>query len=163
MIDIDTGFRLSHLSKGIFRFFLIKGNFEIASVCLTIYGIAENNQIVQVDPIEDGLSGNGVTTFYWDCCKPYCSWNNNAPHNTSPVKTCGIDGIHRVNPKTQNACFGKNRNEAFACNDQQAWALNDTLAYGFVAFSKGGGEENFKCCSCFKLDFQGELIIRTNS
>lgn len=48
---------------------------------------------------------------------------------------------------TQNACTGGG---GFACYDFAPWAVSEDLAYGFVAFNRGG------CGTCYELTFTGE-------
>lgn len=50
--------------------------------------------------ISGGISGEGHTTRYWDCCKASCSWPGKADV-TSPVKTCAADGIKLVDANEQ--------------------------------------------------------------
>lgn len=135
--------------------------FEIILVCPTLYGFPEYSPVVSFEPVPGGVSGNGTTTRFWDCCKPACAWDI-AFNNTkiTPVRTCAIDGITKVDKNTDSGCDKvKEHNDAFTCNDQQPWALNKTLAYGFAAFSHKGGVELTKCCTCMKLDFQGRFLV----
>jgi hypothetical protein len=79
-------------------------------------------------------SGNGnrqagVTTRYWDCCKPSCGWPGKASV-TSPVQTCAQNGTTPVDNNTQSSCtFGS----AYMCNNQQPWNVSSTLSYGYAA------------------------------
>ena len=31
-----------------------------------------------IEYVSGGLSGSGFASRYWDCCKPSCSWTENA-------------------------------------------------------------------------------------
>uniref|UniRef100_A0A6P7G4I7 Cellulase n=1 Tax=Diabrotica virgifera virgifera TaxID=50390 RepID=A0A6P7G4I7_DIAVI len=62
-------------------------------------------QSPEIKFIEKGISGEGTTTRYWDCCKPSCSWRGNV-HTPSgvPVASCDRSGVNRVDA---NAKSGK--------------------------------------------------------
>ncbi|OUM57739.1 glycoside hydrolase family 45 protein [Piromyces sp. E2] len=55
----------------------------------------------------DSILKFGITTVYWDCCLPSCSWKFNV-YGSHPVKSCYKD-------------------------DQQPFSLNDNLSLGFAA------------------------------
>lgn len=105
---------------------------------------------IHFTPILDGRSGTGVTTRYWDCCKPSCSWPGKADVS-APVAACGLDGVTLVDPNTQSGC--NSGGSAYTCNNQQPFAINSTLAYGFAAASIAGSGEYQSCCSCMLLTF----------
>ncbi|KJX97449.1 glycoside hydrolase family 45 protein [Zymoseptoria brevis] len=92
----------------------------------------------------------GVTTRYWDCCKPSCSWPNKAAFS-SPVKICGKDDGPLTDPNTVSGCDG---GPGFQCSNQRAVAKSASLAYGFAAVN--GGNEAGTCCACYKLTFTSE-------
>ncbi|KAL6703275.1 hypothetical protein ACN47E_010063 [Coniothyrium glycines] len=104
------------------------------------------------------VSGDAITTRYWDCCKPSCGWKLKADVNT-PVASCSTNGsIIDVNAGT--ACNG---GDAYQCASQQPWAVNDTFAYGFAgAFLlpalAGGKLEESWCCACYRLDFSSDPL-----
>ncbi|KAI0409197.1 RlpA-like double-psi beta-barrel-protein domain-containing protein-containing protein [Xylaria palmicola] len=95
------------------------------------------------------VSGNGVTTRYWDCCKPSCSWSGKAPVS-SPALTCDANDNPLTDVDAKSGCDGGG---AFTCTNYSPWAVNDNLAYGFAATSISGGTENSWCCGCYQLDF----------
>jgi hypothetical protein len=72
---------------------------------------------------------SGVTTRYWDCCKPSCGWSGKASV-TSSVQTCAQDGVTPVNNSTQSGCTG---GSAYMCNNQQPWNVSSTLSYDYAA------------------------------
>jgi hypothetical protein len=74
-------------------------------------------------------SQSGVTTRYWDCCKPSCAWPGKASV-TSPVQTCDATGVTPVDPNTQSGC---NNGTAYICNNQQPWNVSSNLSYGYAA------------------------------
>ena len=79
-----------------------------------------------LSPIAGGLSGQAVTTRYWDCCKPSCAWPGKAPVS-APVQTCSISDAPLSDPNAASGCSG---GSAFTCSGQQPWAVSDSLAYG---------------------------------
>ncbi|KAH7080177.1 RlpA-like double-psi beta-barrel-protein domain-containing protein-containing protein [Paraphoma chrysanthemicola] len=104
------------------------------------------------------VSGEAITTRYWDCCKPSCGWRFKADV-FKPVATCAKDG----NVVDVNEGTGCNGGTAFQCSSQQPWAINDTLAYGFAgAFLlpalAGGKLEEAWCCACYRLDFTSDPL-----
>ena len=101
-------------------------------------------------PSSGGFSGSGVTTRYWDCCKPSCSWNGKSSHVTQPVATCDASGNTLTDVNVQSGCNG---GSAYMCSDQTPWAVNNSLSYGFAAASLVGGSEDSTCCTCMKLTF----------
>jgi len=78
---------------------------------------------------QNGNVQSGVTTRYWDCCKPSCAWSNKADV-TNPVDTCATDGITVLDPNTQSGCNG---GTAYMCKNQQPWNVSSTLSYGYAA------------------------------
>ncbi|CAI6268969.1 unnamed protein product [Periconia digitata] len=104
------------------------------------------------------VSGDAVTTRFWDCCKPSCGWKLKAPFSR-PVQSCGIED----KPIDIDAGTGCNGGTAYQCSDQQPWKVNDTFSYGFAgAFIKpeltGGKIEDAWCCACYQLDFTSEPL-----
>ncbi|KAJ3035978.1 hypothetical protein HDV00_003272 [Rhizophlyctis rosea] len=90
----------------------------------------------------------GVTTRYWDCCKPSCSWPGKG--GTAPAKSCAKDGITALGSNEVSACNG---GSAYACNDYQPIQISDTLSYGFAAANIQGLQETDWCCGCYELTF----------
>lgn len=93
-------------------------------------------------------SGTGVTTRYWDCCKPSCAWSGKASVS-SPVRTCGSNQ-QVLGPDVKSGCDG---GSAFTCADNQPWAVSNSLAYGFAAANIAGSSESSWCCQCYQLTF----------
>jgi len=89
---------------------------------------------------------DGVTTRYWDCCKPSCGWTANVSGGKKPTNSCGIDGTSGVGVDTQSACSG---GSAYQCFWGAPWSVSDTLSYGFAAFNGNN------CGKCYQLDFTG--------
>lgn len=107
--------------------------------------------------VPGGVSGDAVTTRYWDCCKPSCSWKENIPKNLKrPINSCLKDGRTAANIELQTGC-DQNGGTTYMCNNQQPWAVNSTFAYGFAGASFKGGADISYCCACFLLKFKGQL------
>lgn len=103
------------------------------------------------------ITGETVTTRFWDCCKPSCSWKGKADFNR-PVQDCDKDDKPSPNIDVGTGC-GEGGG-AYICNDQQPWAVNDTFSYGFAGvFITGHPEtESFWCCACYQLNFTSDPI-----
>ena len=100
---------------------------------------------------------NGVTTRYWDCCKPSCSWNNKAKVNR-PVETCTSENIPFSYPNGVNdksACDGGN---VYSCASQGPFNVSQTLSYGFAAARLQNVGEDVTCCACYELTFTTSMI-----
>ncbi|KFY73326.1 hypothetical protein V499_06576, partial [Pseudogymnoascus sp. VKM F-103] len=97
------------------------------------------------------VSGTGVTTRYWDCCKPSCSWSGKASLKTGPVQSCDKNDNVLANVDAKSAC--DNGGPAFMCSNESPWAVSDSLAYGYAAVSIAGGTEASWCCACYELTF----------
>ncbi|CAG9767612.1 unnamed protein product [Ceutorhynchus assimilis] len=110
----------------------------------------------EIVPIPGGISGTGITTRYWDCCKPSCAWTYHT-NQAKAVTTCSIDGVTPVADNVQSGCDEADKGQAFTCNNNQPWVINSTLSYGFVAASFTGGYDVKHCCHCVLLNFQGKL------
>lgn len=90
----------------------------------------------------------GVTTRYWDCCKPSCGWWGKA-YVTEPVLSCDKNG-NPVSYPTQSGCNG---GRAFACSNQGPFNVSKTLSYGFAAVRLQDKTERDWCCKCYRVMF----------
>ncbi|GME40681.1 Glycoside hydrolase family 45 [Neofusicoccum parvum] len=99
-------------------------------------------------------AASGVTTRYWDCCKPSCAWSGKATV-TSPVGTCDINDNALSDVDAKSSCDG---GDAYYCSKQGPWAVNDTLSYGFAAAKLSGQQEADWCCACYKLTFTSTAV-----
>ncbi|KAF1996185.1 glycoside hydrolase family 45 protein [Amniculicola lignicola CBS 123094] len=104
------------------------------------------------------VSGETLTTRFWDCCKPSCGWNGKASV-TDPVRSCDKNDspINDFNAGSLCAEGGS----ATTCTSQQPWAVNDTFSYGFAGVYISGHDkelENFWCCACYQLDFTSDPL-----
>ena len=99
--------------------------------------------------ITTALSTSAITTRYWDCCKPSCSWPSKA-QVSSPVLTCNKNDkwpLSGVDPNAVSSCDG---GDAYACSNMGPWAVNPDLAYGFAAARLAGLGEWDWCCACYE-------------
>lgn len=109
--------------------------------------------------VPGGMSGDAVTTRYWDCCKPSCSWQGNIDKSIKrPVASCKIDGRTPANIEAQSGCAEKD-GTAYMCSNQSPWAVNSTFAYGFAGASMKGGSDVSLCCGCFLSTSKANLPV----
>lgn len=90
-----------------------------------------------------------VTTRYYDCCKPSCSWPGKAAV-TRPVASCSADN-RVISSNSVSGC--EPGGVAFNCDRQTSFAINSSLSYGFVAAKVSQLTERELCCSCWELLF----------
>lgn len=95
---------------------------------------------IEIEPVPDGVSGSGITTRYWDCCKPSCAWweNLSESNKTVPVRSCAKDGVTTIDIEQETGCYLNSTSASYMCVDQGPWAYNETVSYGFVAASFKG-------------------------
>jgi len=105
-------------------------------------------------PVNGGKTGSGWASRYWDGCKPSCGWSDNAGGN--PTKSCGNDGITKLNNDAKNKCM--DGGDAHTCYSQAPWKVTDQVAYGFAASHTNGD-----CGKCFRLTFKGTTQHAANS
>lgn len=101
--------------------------------------------------VTKGGGGSGWATRYWDCCKPSCSWNENAWGN--PAKQCDAKGKNQNNDYgAQSVCSGGN---AATCTSQIPFTIDGCkeMAFAFAAVPASNGGQ---CGKCFQLTFTGE-------
>lgn len=98
--------------------------------------------------IPGGASGSGWATRYWDCCKPSCSWTENAGRGNE-AKMCSASGNKISNANETSICNG---GVAATCTSQIPIIVNDNLAYAFAAVPASNGGA---CGKCFMLTFDG--------
>lgn len=99
--------------------------------------------------VSGGASGTGWATRYWDCCKPSCSWTENAGSGNE-TKMCSANGKTEIsNYSTTSVCNG---GSAATCTSQIPIIVNDNLAYAFAAVPASNGGQ---CGHCYALTFDG--------
>ncbi|KAJ8088880.1 hypothetical protein PM082_014126 [Marasmius tenuissimus] len=94
---------------------------------------------------------SGVTTRYWDCCKPSCSWPGKAPV-TKPVTTCDKTDNPLSDQNALNGCDDSGLGTSFTCTNFSPFVVND-VGYGFAAVNLADETENDWCCACYELTF----------
>ncbi|ORY18870.1 RlpA-like double-psi beta-barrel-protein domain-containing protein-containing protein [Clohesyomyces aquaticus] len=105
--------------------------------------------VVSVQCSSSNIS-TAITTRFWDCCKPSCSWKEKAKV-TGPVLTCDKQDNPFRDFAAGTGCG--TGGTAYSCSDQQPWAVNDTFSYGFAGIYIEGHVEDFWCCACYQLNF----------
>jgi hypothetical protein len=104
-------------------------------------------------PITD-TGCTGVTSRYWDCCKPHCGWSR--PEGS--LQTCNqSDGSWGSNFNEKSACDGGG---AFMCHGNVPWSVSDTLSFGFAAVTAGASAG--VCGKCYQLQFTGRSTSAGN-
>jgi len=98
--------------------------------------------------VSGGASGSGWATRYWDCCKPSCSWTENAGSGNE-ARMCTASGSKISNYNETSICAG---GSASTCTSQIPIVVNDNLAYAFAAVPDSNGGA---CGKCFALTFDG--------
>lgn len=94
------------------------------------------------EPITNGT--NGVTTRYWDCCKPSCSWSGKGG---TPVDSCNLSGANiGLNDQVKSVCDG---GDGQTCHGMAPFAHSTTLAFGYAAINGA------TCGQCFQVQFTG--------
>lgn len=99
----------------------------------------------------------GITTRYWDCCKPSCAWHGKASVS-HPVQDCNATDFPSPSIEVGSGCeYGGN---AYACNNQTPWAVNDTFSYGFAGMFISGHKdlESNWCCACYQVNFTSDPL-----
>lgn len=100
---------------------------------------------------EKGGGGSGWATRYWDCCKPSCSWNENAGGHLT--KQCDAKGKNQNNDYgAQSVCSGGN---AATCLSQIPFTIDGCTQYAF-AFAAVPASNGGQCGKCFQLTFTGK-------
>ncbi|CAH1156032.1 unnamed protein product [Phaedon cochleariae] len=134
---------------------------KLLVITLAIYLLAGHASSVDPSPTivprPGGKSGDGVTTRYWDCCKPSCAWADHTTYTKGghPAASCLADGNTVADPNIHSGC--RENGDAYLCNNQQPIFVNSSLYYGFAAASFTGGEDYSWCCTCMLLSFKGQL------
>ena len=101
-------------------------------------------------PVQPPGSQEGMTTTYFDCCKPACGW----PDKGS-IPTCSkYDLTTRMDANAQSVCQG---GDATTCAAQYPFILPEdpnTLYATVAAFNEGMVAG--KCGKCFEVTWQGK-------
>jgi len=98
----------------------------------------------------------GFASRYWDCCKPSCSWTDNAGAGNE-ARECNLKNELLDNHSSVSNCLG---GPSMTCYSQIPWAVNDKLAYAFAAVP--GANSKGTCGKCYELTFTGEGKYETH-
>lgn len=128
-------------------------------LCSRNTAILLNLFVLGVRSVNLNVSGEAITTKFWDCCKPSCAWKEKAAF-TRPVLSCSADD----KPTDIDAGTGCNGGSAYLCSNQQPWSINDTFSYGFAGVFitpdlTGGKIEDAWCCACYQLNFTSDPLL----
>lgn len=104
----------------------------------------------KINYVSGGMSGSGFASRYWDCCKPSCSWTENAGSGNE-AKQCDINMNYITDHSSRNMCEG---GPATACLSQIPFVMDGCENMGF-AFAAVPGN-NPTCGRCFLLEFTGQ-------
>jgi len=97
----------------------------------------------------------GVTTRYWDCCKPSCTWPSNVnglAAGKTTVRSCLLDGTNANNDAINVCAGGGNGGPSYSCVDNQPWTEGGVM-YGYVA------KDGNACCQCMELEFTSTALL----
>ena len=100
--------------------------------------------------VSGGMSGAGFASRYWDCCKPSCSWTNNAGAGNE-ARQCDAQMNLISNPNESSMCDG---GRSTTCLSQIPFTIKgcDNLGFAFAAVPGAGPSV---CGRCFLLSFTG--------
>ena len=98
------------------------------------------------------VEGTAITTRYFDCCLPSCSYPSKASYS-SYLKSIKKDGS-AGNENGPSGCISTANDASFTDVNQVPFAVDDNTAMGFVATSPLNGKSEMDlCCSCLLLTF----------
>ena len=98
-----------------------------------------------------GMSGSGFASRYWDCCKPSCSWSNNAGAGNE-ARQCDAQMNIISNPNESSMCDG---GRSTTCLSQIPFTIKGCDNLGFAFGAVPGAGPNV-CGRCFLLSFTGQ-------
>ena len=101
--------------------------------------------------ISGGMSGSGFASRYWDCCKPSCSWTNNAGAGNE-ARQCDAQMNVISNPNESSMCDG---GRSTTCLSQIPFTIKGCDNLGFAFGAVPGAGPNV-CGRCFLLSFTGQ-------
>ena len=104
-----------------------------------------------IEYVSGGLSGSGFASRYWDCCKPSCSWTENAGSGNE-ARQCDNNQKIISDKSAKSVCDG---GPASTCLSQFPFTVNGCTEIGF-AFAAVPGDGAKICGRCFELSFTGE-------
>ena len=108
------------------------------------------NACPSITYVSGGMSGSGFASRYWDCCKPSCSWTENAGKGNE-ARECDVNQKVLTDKTTTSIC---DSGTSYTCLSQYPFTLNGCDNIGF-AFAAVPGDTKV-CGRCFELTFTGE-------
>ena len=126
--------------------------------CCDQCGTAEEEPVEEISgscpaikTVPGGMSGSGFASRYWDCCKPSCSWTNNAGAGNE-ARQCDAQMNVISNPNESSMCDG---GRSTTCLSQIPFTIKgcDNLGFAFGAVPGAGPKV---CGRCFLLSFTGQ-------
>ena len=89
--------------------------------------------------VSGGMSGSGFASRYWDCCKPSCSWTNNAGAGNE-ARQCDANMNIISNPNESSMCDG---GRSTTCLSQIPFTIKgcDNLGFSFAAVDQVYAED----------------------
>ena len=99
--------------------------------------------------VSGGASGSGYATRYWDCCKPSCTWTENAGSGNE-ARQCSVSGSILTDKSAVDVCQG---GVAMTCTSQIPFTIDGCDNVGF-AFAAVPGNSPM-CGRCLLLTFTG--------
>ena len=150
------------MNKLVFLVYLLSliGLITSACDCCDQCGTDSGNDVVvehlsgscpELTYVSGGMSGNGYATRYWDCCKPSCSWSNNAGWGNE-ARHCDKKMNRISDNNARSMCDG---GESTTCLTQVPFTIDGCDELGFAFASVPGNGPNV-CGKCFLLEFTGE-------
>lgn len=104
------------------------------------------------------VEGSAITTRYFDCCLPSCSYPSKADYS-SLLKSEKSDGTPG-NANGPSGCISTSKDASFTDSKQVPVAIDNNHSIGFVAAGPLNGKtERDLCCSCVQLIFTSGPVI----
>ena len=103
-----------------------------------------------INYVSGGLSGSGFASRYWDCCKPSCSWTENAGSGNE-ARQCTTSMSLIADHSAVSKCDG---GPSTTCLSQKPFTVDGCDDIGF-AFAAVPGAGPSICGRCFLLEFTG--------
>ena len=104
----------------------------------------------EIKKIENGLKGSGFASRYWDCCRPSCSWTDNAGSGNE-ARHCDKKMNLLSDLYSQSICEG---GPSTTCLSQIPFTIKGCDDIGF-AFAAVPTYIDKICGKCFLLQFNG--------
>ena len=148
--------------KRLIRYLIIGGVIFLIIIIIIIIaassggdGDSDSTEVVsgscpKIKYVNGGMSGSGFASRYWDCCKPSCSWTENAGSGNE-AKQCDVNMNLITDHSSRNICEG---GPAATCLSQIPFIMSGCDNIGF-AFAAVPGH-NPTCGRCFLLEFTGQ-------